>query len=574
MRTIAISERAILACAVAAALVLGVAGINPYLPGGGDNADYIAEAESLLTRGERVLIHTQGDPPAFRPPLFSCMLACVETCCGRNVAAMKTMLVFCAGLSVLAAWWAIKTGLRNPKDPSAGEAGNTAAGVALWFALAPTLLRTSHDILSDVPFTVLSLVAVAMAGRSAQTCSSSWNFITLAAVLVVSTLCRAAGVFMAGSCALYFFVEAWAQRRDSGCKKLLFEAALILALSAGLFAYTRSISGTYVGMFESGSAQGATADVSGSLSERLLRSAKYYLTFLPGEVAAHPGFGPYYPLPILGILVAGAGMVSFARRGLWLIPTVFLVYQAGLVLWPGVEPRLYLPTLALFLVLFLEGGRWILELFARRSKWAGALAAFILALCPAVSLTSIIFSWMNPDADGTVELDWIVSALLLGVVMAAVAWKREQKPPAVGAAKPWLILAACVFLALGVVRSLRENVLDERAAGPAPSGRGWKELHAAAEWLKANGKPGDAVVSSKVSLVWFWSALKGVQIPRSANREERLKLVNAARWAIVDGLEEDRVAERFLKPLLCADTAHWKERWTDNGTTIYERVGN
>ncbi|MBI3831180.1 MAG: hypothetical protein HY291_16800 [Planctomycetes bacterium] len=573
MRFNASSERAILACAMAAAFGLGVAGINSYLPGGGDNADYIAEAEAVLTRGTRVLIHTQGDPPAFRPPLFSWMLACVEVVCGRNVAAMKALLVFCAALSVFAAWWAIKTGLRDSKNPAAEEAGKTAAGVALWFALAPTLLRTSHDILSDVPFTVLALVAVALAGRSAQNRTSHWSLIALVAVLVVGTLCRAAGVFIAGGCAIYFIVEAWAQRREPGYKRLLFAAALMLALSAGLFAYTRSISGTYVGMLESGSAQGATADVSGSLIERLMRSAKYYLTFLPGEVAAYPGFGPYYPLPILGILVASAGTVSFVRRGLWLIPTVFLVYQAGLVLWPGVEPRLYLPTLPLFLALFFEGGRWMLERSAGFAAGVSAAAAFVLALCPAVSLTSVAFSWMNPQAEGTVDLDWIVASVWLALLIAGTVWKVKRMSPGEPIWRPQLALVMCIFLALGAVRSLRENVLDERAARPAPSGPGWKEMHVAAEWLKANGKPGDAVLSSKVSLVWFWSGMQGVQIPRTANLLEGLKSMNGTRWAIVDVLEENRVAERFLKPLLAADAAHWKVRWAENGTVIYERVG-
>ena len=106
------TSRAILAAAVLAALACGCAGITPHLPGGGDNADYIAEAESLVTHGRRLQLHLYGTPEAsLRPPLMSVLLAGVVKLFGRNVAAMKGLMVLCAAAAVLAAWWALREGL-------------------------------------------------------------------------------------------------------------------------------------------------------------------------------------------------------------------------------------------------------------------------------------------------------------------------------------------------------------------------------------------------------------------------------------------------------------------------------
>ena len=97
-------SRWILLAAVLAALGVGFGGLNARLPGGGDNADYIAEAEALATRGERLQLHLHGTPEAaLRPPLFPLLLSAVIRHFGRDVLALKALVALFAAVSVLAA---------------------------------------------------------------------------------------------------------------------------------------------------------------------------------------------------------------------------------------------------------------------------------------------------------------------------------------------------------------------------------------------------------------------------------------------------------------------------------------
>lgn len=563
------------------ALVLGLAGVNPHLPGGGDNADYIAEAQALLARGERVLIHTAGEPPAFRPPMLSVLLSGVIRVMGRDVAAMKALLVAFAAGAVLAAWWALRealTPVRTDKKSSAPEhtPAATAAGIAVWFALAPVLMFTAHDVLSDVPFTFFMLVALGFLGRFVRPETSAWNLAGAMLALAACASLRSAALFPATAGAAYLAIEWYFERQSPRAGRLLRGTVLTLVFTTGLAAYVFWNASAYMTMLSAGSAQGAATDLSGSLLERVWRSLHYYLSFLPGEVAACRDFWPYQPLVLLGLALTICGSLSLLRRGLWLAPLTYGVYLAGLALWPGVEPRLYLPILPLFMLLMLEGARSILIWAARKAPWCAVLAGYMIALCPAVSLTSIVFGWLGSEAQGVVDSDWITAALLLAFAAGLVAWVLARKVAAEAwesrGVKAWLGFAACFFLLLVAVRTMQENIREERMRGPAPKGPGWSELYEASVWLKEHAPPGDVVMSAKVSLVWFWSSRQGVQIPAIRQVPEFLKTLNRAQWAIVDQLEEDRIAARYLEPILDLRMESWAVAWEKNGTRVYRRT--
>lgn len=572
-------ETMLAAGAAALALALGLAGLNPHLPGGGDNADYIAEAQALLDRGSRALLHTVDEPPAFRPPLLSILLAGVIKVFGRDVAAMKALLVFFAAGSVLAAGWMLREALAPPRmeqSPARQDAvpAASAAWIAAWFALAPVLLFTAHDILSDVPFTFFMLLALGFLCRFVRPDASAWNLVGVMLALAACALLRSAAVFPATACTAYLALEWYLDRRSVDARRLLRGAGLMTAFTTGLSAYVFWHGSAYLSMLVAGSAQGATAELAGSWLERVWRSLHYYLSFLPGEVAACRDFWPYQPLVLLGLMLTLCGSLALLRRGLRLIPLAFGVYLAGLVVWPGVEPRLYLPVLPLFMALLFEGARSLLVWASGKAPWVAALAGFLIALCPAVSLTSIAFGWLGSEAQGVVDTDWITAALLLALISGFVAWVQKRRElPAVHCVPTWLIFVACFYLTLAGVRSAQENVLFERTRTPAPDGPGWGEIYEASIWLKEHASPGEAVMSAKVSLVWFWSERQGVQIPPTRDPDTFMRALNRVEWAIVDQLEEDLIATRYLEPMLGRNARAWSVAWEKNGTRVYHRAG-
>ena len=555
-----LSPAAVVFAGMVAAMVIGLAGTNAYLPGGGDNAGYIAEAESWLKFGKRTYLYQDGMPPAaLKPPLFPLMLSGIEHLFGRNIFAMKAMLVCFAALSVCVSFLTLRVALSEPSTAQSTEdegRSRIAAGLAFWFALCPLLIRCSHDVLSDVPFTVFSLAAIGLAGRVAKPKSSALEVGLLLLVLLLATLLRAAGIIIAGSCIIYFVLESLLRWRDSHRRRLLTVAGL-LAFFCFLYVLNNLDEGKYVGFVKAG--LGNSAPSRGELSTdrgvaKLIRVASFYFVFQPAEIAAYEGLAPpmaIYALGALAFAIVLTGTIVLFRTGRRLAPVCCLSYQCVLLLWPAVDTRFFLPTLPLYLCLFWTGAAFIFG----RLPGAELKAAFValVALIPAVSIWGTLFFAGQDEIGAATEIEWIAGAVLLGIVLIAV-WRTNATEDVAANGEPahWRLLAAGValFLMLAATRSVSENVIHERRWGPAPVARGWPELYAAAEWLKNNAKSDEPVVSSEMSLVWLWSGVQGVPVPRTSDVTEAAREIGRAKYAILDDLAEDRLAHRFLRPVI------------------------
>jgi len=651
----------ILSGAVLAAAALGCAGINPYLPGGGDNAAYIAEAESWLATGQRKRLYEAGTPPAtLKPPLFPVILAGVERLLGRNVAAMKVVLALFAAGAVWAAWWALRCGLEEgaagdreestakstaqsslltPLSAPAADTSRQAALLALWFALAPTLTLTAHDVLSDVPFAFLALVAIGCTGRAARPQASYRALILPAAVLTLATFMRSAGVLAAGSCAAYMGLSALLRRKESCVRRLLVGCIVLAALACALLWYQQRGEQTYSHFItEGGRPAGQPGEAllydtsygDSSPGARLLRKAGFYCVFLPAEVGGYEGLGPQhavYVLAFMGCALAAIGIVTMLRHRQLLIPLCFLLLQAPLLFIPWVSPRYYLPALPLWLCLLWVGaGRIVRVLSAgvlstereptpgsprvlsagvlstERGPAPGSLStsarlaglAFVLATIPSVSLCGTWLDFGRSKAESVTIVEWIVGPVALAGLLLW-AWLAAQRVLSAGvlstgrgsalgnpipstrysvlstqyfARRRILGCTFGVFLVLAASRSVSENVVRERLAGPAPAGAGWRDLYDAARWLKEHAGPGEAVASDRMSLVWFWAGLQGVPIPRSREQAQAERQLRPAQWIIVDGLEEDQVAARYLEPYLANAPDAWLPCWHRNRTWV------
>jgi 4-amino-4-deoxy-L-arabinose transferase-like glycosyltransferase len=561
--------------------VLGFGGLNPYLPGGGDNAEYIAQAEALATLGHRADLHLAGAPTELlKPPLFPWLLAGVYQLFGRNVPAFKALVVLFGLGAVWAAWWLFRAVLAEP-DAGESRAAPSPAGLAFWFALAPTLALYSHDVLSDVPFAFLALLAFGCAARAAKPCGAGtggagpWPFLALLALLVVATLVRASGLILSGACAGFFLLEAAVRRREPESRRLWVQSALLLVLALALFFWLQRGRHTYFGsgqLFrqvelpgEAGSGAAGLFSDQGLLG-RLLRAGRFYALYLGAEAGGYLGFWPGDVLWIIAAPVVIAGCVTLWRRGQRLAPVCWALYQGALLVWPFLDARFYLPVLPLYLCLLWVGARTLFEAARARSSALGAVVVFVLALCPVVSLLGTFFSFGQFDPGGTTEFEWLVAGLLLAVLLAWLLYAPRREETRAAPARLWGVLAGAV-LALAVARSVSENVVREHSWGPAPAqgwAEGWQGFYDAAQWLKEHAQPGDTVVSAKPSLVWFWSGLAGVPVPGTKDLTRASRQIENARWAVVDDLREDAVARIFLLPALESRPGTWTPCWQRN----------
>ena len=566
--------------------VIGFGGLNPYLSGGGDNAEYIAQAEALVTLGHRANLNEYGSPSEkLKPPLFPCLLAPFVACAGRNVILLKAVVVAFGLGAVWAAWWALSAAL-DSADP--GKMGTDtildgqngvcphfppAAFLALWFALTPLLGLHAHDVLSDVPFTFVALVCFGLAARAVRPAASWRPAAALAACLVAGTALRSAGVLVAGACAAFALVEAGARRRGENGDRYHFRrtkwylsplsplslAGLLLAVALGLLLWQQWLARGYVtpGQFIEGFLRPASAAPESGGWARLGRLAFFYALSLPGGVAVHGGFAPYHPIPILGGLVAIVGAVSLLRRGQRLVPVCWACCQVPLLFLPFEDPRYNLPALPLYLALLWSGGKTLLGAAARRGRTWGAFAVFGLSLCSVVSLLGVLLGFGELDPAPTTPPEWVCGILLAGLLAGWAAFGTPQAPAPLELLPRRLGLAtAGVFLALALSRSASENLVREHRWGPAPPGPGWRGFYEAAGWLKEHAAPGEAVVSARPSLVWYWSGLPGLYIPKTAEQE-----LAPAQWIIRDNVGEDDPAGKFLDPYLQARRAEWEIVW-------------
>jgi len=371
-------------------------------------------------------------------------------------------------------------------------------------------------------------------------------------------------VLVAGACAAFALVEAGARRRSPERVRLAALAGLLLAVALGLLLWQQWLARGYVtpAQFIEGFLHPASAAPESSGWARLGRLAFFYALSLPGDVAVHSGFAPYHPVPILGGLVAIVGAVSLLRRGQRLVPVCWACYQAPLLFLPFEDPRYNLPAFPLYLALLWSGGKTLLEAAARRGRTWGALAMFGLSLCSVVSLLGVLLGFGELDPAPTTTPEWACGVLLAGLLACWAAFGTPRVPaPLELLPRRLRLVIAGIFLALALSRSAGENLVREHRWGPAPPGPGWQGLYEAAGWLKEHAAPGEAVVSARPSLVWYWSGLPGLYIPKTADLTTAERELAPARWIIRDNVGEDDPAGKFLEPYLQARGAGWEIVW-------------
>ena len=346
-------------------LLLALLVFDPTPFTGGDNAAYIALAQSLLEGRGYLELYDPATPPHTQyPPVFPAVIAAALAVGIRPWVGLKLVVI---GFSVAAVCFAFLWARRR------GWPG-AAAWVTLLVAVSPGVLDLSHWVLSDVPFAAFTLAALWGFERLRPDAWGRFAFATAAAALAYFT--RSAGL------PLIVAVVAWLALRRHW-RQLAAFVLLIGPLAALWWLRARALGGvSYVEQFMMVNPYAPDLGRIGPVDfiQRIIDNDREYLTkHLPALLFGDKGGWLLVPSAVI-VLVAAAGWGSRLRR-----PTVaelFLPLYVGLLLaWPAVwsGERFLLPVLPLVLAYAGIGVTRLSRRFVPRlTRFAGPVAAMIL----------------------------------------------------------------------------------------------------------------------------------------------------------------------------------------------------
>ncbi len=370
------SERAIwagLAGLLALHILLALLLFDPKPFVGGDNAAYMALAESLETgSGYRNIYLPDATRHAQYPPVYPALLA-ILSLFGGGLIAFKAMSSVFTTASIAFLFLLAR-----------GRLGTVGAfAVAVPFALSPLLLYYSHWVLSEAPFVLFILVALWASEQ--QKISLGWLIAAVAAGLL-AYLTRAAGLPLLIS---FLLVLAWNRQ----WVRLAWVGGVVGLVVGGWWSWGKFAASSSAQVYESNfllvnpyaPEQGYVGP--GDLLVRVVENLRLYaVDVTPQALAGRQLTGIFVLLGTLtALLLLALAILSWARevrnpRTL----EVFTFFYVGLIcLWPQVwtDQRFLLPLLPVLLVYAAGGVVWCFD-FVRSSRPVWALPAFgaLLAL--------------------------------------------------------------------------------------------------------------------------------------------------------------------------------------------------
>ena len=402
---------------MAAALTLGLLYVDRGHGWATDFAQYVAHAKNLAEGRPYAETGYIQNPNAFLAPQtypvgFPLMLAPLYAIFGLDLLPVKVGLCVLAVASMAVAAALFRDRLTPPY----------LTALVAFFGLSPYVTELANYVLSDIPFTLLTLLgllaldrtyrAAPLSGR--QGCWAVVGLLAMGGAVITRALGLALPVAVLGYDVLRF------RRLPKGTLALTAAAAaLCLCLFLGQSMTVADVAG--VGQ-EAGEPSGG-----GNYGALLQRNTLTRLGELPRMVATSAygyarqsriyWYGEAEPLPglvtalhLLLLMLAGAGYVLCLRRSLRLTEVFLLVYGAALLPWGFVVPRYVLPLVPLLLFYALTGLAWLDGRVRRRVGAKVLLPASALAMLAAygVGYAHLEFDRtsegpLSPDALATYE---------------------------------------------------------------------------------------------------------------------------------------------------------------------------
>lgn len=479
-----LTDRQLVLIALGVHLALSLMLFDPKLATGGDNAQYFILAKSIL-QGRYADLHTPGAPSHTQyPPVLPLLMAPLVAVFRGSFIPEKLLMLLCGLASVYVSYLVLKR-----KTP-----GRTWFLPVMLFGVSPVFLRYCHDLYTEVPFILFSLLSLYCLARGEEAARHRLLLVGLSGLFAaLSFLTRTLGFTFVLAGILYLLIRRrWTELG-------VFVAVAALFVLPWLIRDMRLPPGQgYFAQFlrreqynpDSGNLRGV-----GDLVQRFARNVSDYLfkvfpqmlvPQLPdrgGTLAGLVGIAAF-------LLVAwGAGSTISTQR-LGALELYFMLSLGVLTLWPNewTGDRFLLPVLP-FLMLYLVIG--------------------LRALSRLLKMRTLL----------TVACSIILFLLALSDIRAAGANLRD------------------------VSRYVRG---DQFAGYDEP----WRAYFEAGLWLKGHTEPDAIIVSRKPQFTYLYSGRQSVIYPFSADEQKVLRAIDstAATYAYVENFFGQ--SARYLYPVV------------------------
>ena len=403
-------------------LLMGILLFDANLSLTGDNAQFINLGRSLAD-GHGLAETIEGEPsPHTKYPFgFPILLAIVHILFPGNLIALKSLIVLLYAISIPLTYLLIRRFASPPM----------ALGVSALCLVSPLLLDFSHQVMSEIPFLLCSLIALILLHRAHE--SNTLSTLAPAIIAIIAAYyIRSAGIILIGTGIIFFSLhKKW---KEAG---LIAIGSVLLALPWQI--RNASLGGTpYIEQLLSINPyrpeEGALTFT--ALIERILANLELYglqiipHIFLPSFIDTHYFVGAVFTALILYALIAG-----LLKRHLLIV--YLTCYLSLYILWPYVwsDTRFLVPAIPILFHAILTSVDELLRLLARALKKTASrvgVVFFFLFL-----LGSNIYETNNlARYTGQLPSEW-------ANYFAAAEWIKDNTEPDVKIAcrKPYLMNA-------------------------------------------------------------------------------------------------------------------------------------
>lgn len=403
-------------------LLMGIFLFDANLSLTGDNAQFINLGRSLAD-GYGLAETIEGEPiPHTKYPFgFPILLAITHILFPANLIALKSLVLLLYAISIPLTYLLIREFAAPPM----------ALGASALCLVSPHLLDYSHQVMSEIPFLLFSLIALILLHRAQK--SSTLSTLALAIIAIIAAYyIRSAGIILIGTGIIFFALhKKW---KEAG---LIATGSLLLALPWQI--RNTSLGGNdYINQLLSINPyrpeEGMLTFT--ALIERIIANLEIYGIHIIPQIFV-PTFTStnYFVGLVFSGLILYALIVGLIKRHLLI---VYLTCYLGLyILWPQVwtDTRFLIPAIPIFLYAILTSMDELLQLLARALKKTVSRAGTVLFFL--FLLGSNIFATNNlAQRTGQLPPNW-------RTYFAAAEWIKNNTEPYVKIAcrKPYLLNA-------------------------------------------------------------------------------------------------------------------------------------
>ncbi len=437
-------------------LLMGILLFDANLSLTGDNAQFINLGRSLA-EGHGLSETIEGEPiPHTKYPFgFPLLLAIVHILFPGNLIALKSLIVLLYAISIPFTYLLIRRFAAPPLS----------LGVSALCLVSPLLLDYSHQIMSEIPFLLFSLIALLLIHRAHNDSStkdpgegllrvpwcSSWILLAIIAIIAAYYI-RSAGIILIATGIIFFALhKKWKEAGLIAIGSLLFTLPYqIRNASLGGTPYIQQLLSINPYRPEEGALTFTT------LTERILANLELYglkiipYILLPSSIDTHYFVGAVFSVLILYALIAGL----LKRHLLIVYLTCYLILY---ILWPYVwsDTRFLVPVIPILFYTILTSMDELLHLLARALKKTASRVGIVLFFI--LLLGSNIYETNNlAEYTGQLSPEW-------NNYFTAAEWIKDNTEPdaKIACRKPYLLNAIASRKATGYAWKAPDEVIAE-----------------------------------------------------------------------------------------------------------------